>query len=56
MPDHDDQNQEETAEENETISHRPLTSEEVAEELEQADVEYIMNRDLMFADEKVPVP
>jgi len=56
MPDHEDESQDETYEqdENELISHRPLTTEEVAEELQQGNAEYIMNRDLIFDDDKAP--
>ena len=53
MPDRDENDSEtETADENEIISNRPLTTEEVAEELEQGNAQYIMNRDLEFDDDK----
>ena len=53
MPDRDENDsQNETQDENELISNRPLTTEEVAEELEQGNAQYIMNRDLEFDDDK----
>ena len=56
MPDHDENNsQDETPDENELISNRQLTTEEIAEELEQGNAQYIMNRDLIFdEDDKTP--
>jgi hypothetical protein len=56
MPDHDENNsQDETPDENELISNRQLTTEEIAEELEQGNAQYIMNRDLIFeSDDKTP--
>ena len=59
MSDHDpeypSESQDQTDDSNETISHRPLTTEEVAAELEQGNAEFIMHRDMMFDDEKAPI-
>ena len=56
MPDHDENDsQHEATDENDLISNRQLTTEEIAEELEQGNAQYIMNRDLIFdEDDKTP--
>ena len=56
MPDHDEnESQDVTPDDNELISNRQLTTEEIAEELEQGNAQYIMNRDLIFdEDDKTP--